>query len=243
MQEAKEAAESASHNKSQFLANISHEFRTPLNAIIGFSELMIEGHAGPLNTKQSRYTQNILISGKHLLDMINDILDLSKVEAGKFEIQPVWLPVKPLLAEVFQVIDSINRTKNVIIKLDVQDGLVSVYADPMRLKQILVNLLNNAVKFNRPNGNVMLRMSFSEEDGPILICQISDTGVGIPPEKLSHMFQEFYQANTSYTRSHEGTGLGLALTKRLVELHGGRISLESKVNQGTTVTFELPQPK
>lgn len=238
LKQAKEEAEIANRKKSEFLAMISHELRTPLNAVIGFSEMLVNGMGGrSLNEKEQRYLHNILISGNHLLELINELLDVSKVEANRMELSLEQVELKPLLEHSRMTVEELAKKKNVQLVFDIQPEIGSIQADPLRLKQILFNLLSNAIKFNHEGGRVTIKM-FPEEQW--LVCAIQDTGIGIPKDKWSELFQPFSQLDTSYARREEGTGLGLALTKHLVELHGGTITVESEVDIGSTFTFRLP---
>jgi PAS domain S-box-containing protein len=239
---AKEEVERASRLKSQFLSNMSHELRTPLNAVIGYSEMLALGMGGTLTEKQERYIQNITLSGRHLLDMVNEILDLSKIEAGKMDIQPEWIDLESFIFSIQEVFCSIAEQKQVQLCFDIQPDLEVILADPSRIRQIFYNLISNALKFNRIGGTVTLKLFQAFED-PYITFQVIDTGIGIPKSKKEKLFTEFYQVNNSSNRPHEGTGLGLSLTKRLVELHGGTITMESEENVGSTFTFTLPTPQ
>jgi signal transduction histidine kinase len=197
------------------------------------------GHAGSLKDKQLKYIHNVSVSGHHLLNMVNDILDLSKVEAGKLEIQIEAVPVQSLMAELETMVKTLAEKKEIQFKFDVQPGLTFIQADHVRIKQIFFNLLSNAIKFNHDHGFVFVRL-FKSNDEQWIVCEIQDTGMGIPKEKMGELFKEFYQVDFSFARQQEGTGLGLALTKRLVDLHKGKIEVESKVGVGSTFTVKLP---
>ncbi len=229
----------ASRHKSEFLASMSHELRTPLNSILGFAELLHDQTFGPLNEKQQRYVHNILVSGKHLLALINDILDLSKVEAGKLEFRPEPFDLKEALEGSLTVVASAASKKNLTLSLEVDQRLSTLTADPARFKQILYNLLSNAVKFTPEGGRVTV--TARPVEGTFVEIRVQDTGIGIRPEDLPKLFQEFTQLRSPLSKPHEGTGLGLALTKKLVERQGGRIWAESEgEGKGSTFTFLLP---
>jgi len=255
--------ESASRHKSEFLANMSHELRTPLNSIIGFAEVLLGQTADVLNEKQRRYLDNIHNSGRHLLQLVNDILDLSKVEAGKLTIRPQPLPVTSAVEEILVIVRGLAAKKRQTIATEIAPELPHLHADPVRFKQILFNLLSNAVKFTPDGGRITVSArrvtagNGSRGDPPgagrgpagapiareesILEIRVTDTGIGIKPEDLPRLFKEFLQLETAQSQGHEGTGLGLALTKRLVELHGGRIRAESDgKDKGSTFTLLLP---
>ena len=228
--------ERADQMKSEFLANMSHELRTPLNAIIGFSELLQEQFYGPLNKEQDDYLGNIRTAGEHLLGLINDILDLSKIEAGRMELDREELNLPRMLDASITIVKEKAHNNGVQLRVDAGDT-GTIAADARKLKQIIFNLLSNAVKFTPYGGLVTLT---ARTDGDIVEIAVSDTGVGISVEDQQKLFREFTQVDGSLSRRHEGTGLGLALTKRLVELHGGTITVHSAPGAGSTFTVRLP---
>jgi signal transduction histidine kinase len=233
--------EVASRHKSEFLANMSHELRTPLNSVIGFSELLLEQTVGSLNEKQARFLTNIQTSGKHLLQLISDILDLSKVEAGKVVLQPEPLPVATTLEDILVIARGLAHKKAQSVEAKIDLELPPLQADPVRFKQILFNLLSNAIKFTPEQGQVTLVARRAPESSELLEVCVTDTGIGIKAEDLPRLFQEFVQLEATAIKRHEGTGLGLAVTRRLVEMHGGRIWAESPgEGRGSTFTFVLP---
>jgi GAF domain-containing protein len=229
--------EAANRHKSEFLANMSHELRTPLNAIIGFSEVLGERMFGELNEKQAEYTEDILTSGRHLLSLINEILDLSKVEAGRMELEVATfdLPLAIDNARTFVRERAIKHGINLDVTVD--DRLGDFTGDERKIKQILLNLLSNAVKFTPEGGRIGINAR--QADGSVEIS-VSDTGIGIAPEDQAKIFEEFRQVGGDYAHKKEGTGLGLTLAKKFVELHGGRIWVESEVGKGSKFTFTLP---
>ncbi len=243
LREAKETAEAANRAKSDFLAKMSHELRTPLNSIIGFSEILEDQSAGPLNDKQHRYIGNVLLSGRNLLQLINDILDLSKVEAGRMELAPTAFHVKTALEQVGSIVGALADKKHLRVGSIVPDELPRLYADQPKFKQIMFNLLGNAIKFTPDGGRVEIAARelgrLNGNGRPWLELSVSDTGVGIAPEDHARIFNEFEQVGKS-SAEQQGTGLGLALTRKLVEMHGGRIWVESAVGQGSTFRFTLP---
>jgi len=228
--------ELASRLKSEFLASMSHELRTPLNAIIGFSDLLAEQVAGQLNPKQQAYTDHVRREGRHLLALINDILDLSKVEAGRLTVHRETVYVAGILAEALATISPVANLKHVTAHSAVGPDILA-FADPLRLKQILVNLLSNAVKFSPAGGRVGVE---ALERHGWLTVSVSDAGPGIPVEEQEAIFDAFYQAGPATAGVKEGTGLGLAITRRLVEEHGGRIWVESEPGKGARLSFALP---
>jgi signal transduction histidine kinase len=230
-----EELETASRHKSEFLATMSHELRTPLNAIIGFSQVLKERMYGELNPRQADYVDDVLSSGQHLLNLINDILDLAKVEAGRMELQPSTFALPDLLENAMSMVRERATRQGISVTIATDPSVGLVEADERKVKQILFNLLSNAVKFTPGGGQVTLAASAA--DGQVEIS-VRDTGVGISGEDQEKIFEEFYQVGAS--RTQEGTGLGLALTRRLVELHHGRLSVESEPGVGSTFTVTLP---
>ena len=239
LRQARAAAEAANHAKSDFLAKMSHELRTPLNSIIGFSEMLEDQTFGPLNEKQSRYVENVLNSGRQLLQLINDILDLSKVEAGRMELAVEQLDVARAVAEARSFMETQAAGKRHVLEVDVEEGLPTVFADEAKLRQILYNLLSNAIKFTPDGGRIRIRARRADAGEGIEIA-VTDTGIGIKPEDQARVFAEFEQLDAAYVREQQGTGLGLALTRKLVEMHGGRIWVESEVGRGSTFHLVLP---
>jgi len=237
IQEKSQQLEIANKHKSEFLANMSHELRTPLNAIIGFSEVLQEKLFGDVNEKQEDYLRDIHASGKHLLGLINDILDLSKVEAGRMELDLATFDVAAAMSNAMTLVRERAQRHNVTLRMDCDPALGQVTADERKVKQILVNLLTNAVKFTSDGGSV--DVSARREPDAIVIA-VRDTGIGIAPEDHETVFEEFRQVGRHYTNKQEGTGLGLTLTRRFVELHGGRIWVESEFGKGATFTFTIP---
>jgi len=216
---------------------MSHELRTPLHTIIGFAELLDEELEGALNEKQHRFIGHIHKDALHLLELINDLLDLSKIEAGKVELRPEFFALAPAVEDVLSSIRVRAQTKAIEIQSSL-DGIPEVHADRVRFKQILFNLLSNAVKFTRDGGNVQIRATASEH---VLEISVRDNGVGIPKDAHASIFDKFYQISAAVRGENEGTGLGLAITKVLIEQHGGRIWLESEPDQGSCFTFTLPR--
>lgn len=230
-------AEEASQSKSEFLANMSHELRTPLNAINGFSDIMKKELFGPLgDPRYKEYVNDILFSGQHLLSLINDILDMSKIEAGKMTLNTEMLQINDIIAQVIRIVRGRadeNRLKIVFQEIEAK----AIEADPRAVKQVLLNLMTNAIKFTPEGGVVNVAV---EPKSAGLIIRVSDTGIGISKEDINRLAQPFEQIDSQHSRQHEGTGLGLALSKSLVELHGGNFKIESVLGEGTTVIFTLP---
>jgi signal transduction histidine kinase len=227
--------ETASQHKSEFLASMSHELRTPLNAVIGFSQVLRQQMFGELNEKQVEYVDDILSSGQHLLNLINDILDLAKVEAGRMELQPAPFALPETLRNAMAMIRERATRQDVTLTVEIDDSVGEIDADERKIKQILFNLLSNAVKFTPSGGTVTLA---ARTDGRGAIISVRDSGVGISADEQARIFEDFYQLSPGMTQ--EGTGLGLALTKRLVDLHGGELTVESAPGAGSTFTVWLP---
>jgi len=228
--------EVASQHKSEFLANMSHELRTPLNAIIGFSEVLTERMFGDLNEKQEEYLKDIHASGQHLLYLINDILDLSKIEAGRMELELTDFDLPTAIDNALILVRERAGRRGITLQATVDERLGEVRADERKIRQVTLNLLSNAIKFTPEGGRI--EVWAVPVDGSVEVS-VSDTGVGIAPEDQEAVFEEFRQVGTSAAKQ-EGTGLGLTLCKRFVELHGGRIWVTSQVGVGSTFTFRLP---
>jgi two-component system CheB/CheR fusion protein len=228
----------AARVKSEFLANMSHELRTPLNSINGFSEVLYDETFGPLNEKQKKYVNNILISGKHLLLLINQILDMAKIESGKMKLALSNLPMKNLLSEISLLVADMAGKKKLQLLLEIEEDLPDIEADELKVKEIIYNLLSNVVKFTPEGGKIGMR---AKKAGPDIEIVVWDTGVGIASENMDKIFEGFFRVDTPYSRLTEGTGLGLPISKKLVELHGGKFSVESEgINRGTLVRFTFP---
>ena len=223
--------------KTRFLANMSHELRTPLNGIIATASALREKIFGDVNDKQEKYLQNILSSSNHLLQLINDILDITKIEAGKMTLTLERYPLKEVIDDSFQIVKSMAFRKNINVVFDLVPEDFILEADPKKLKQILYNLFSNSIKFTPEGGQVTVESRLFED---FVRISVKDNGIGIREEDQERVFKEFEQVDNSYERQYEGTGLGLPLTKKLVELHGGDVFLKSKVGVGTEVTFTIP---
>ena len=228
--------EVASRHKSEFLASMSHELRTPLNAVIGFSEVLLERMFGDLNERQDEYLRDILASGRHLLELLNDVLDLSKVEAGAMELALAPVDIAVVVDHCVALMRERATSRGLWLAAEVSPGIGHLTADELRLKQILLNLLSNAVKFTPSGGSIDVT---AQQDGEQVVIQVIDSGVGIPTDDQERIFDSFQQAGRSASRV-EGTGLGLTLCKRIVELHGGQIAVASVEGAGSTFTVRLP---
>jgi len=229
--------EAANRHKSEFLANVSHELRTPLNAIIGFSEVLGERMFGELNEKQAEYTEDILSSGRHLLSLINDILDLSKIEAGRMELELMKFDLPSAVENALILVRERATRHGIKLERAIDERLGDFTGDERKVKQILVNLLSNSVKFTPEGGKIHVNASLN--NGSVIIS-IADTGIGIAKEDQEAIFEEFRQVGSNYAQKREGTGLGLTLTRKFVEMHGGKIWVESELGKGATFTFTLP---
>ncbi len=235
--EALRRAELASTSKSQFLASMSHELRTPLNAILGYSEMLTLGIGGTPSAKQKEYARYIHQSGSHLLSIIGDILDLSKIEAGQFVLYDEETPIAPLIDSCVLMVRERASAKGLILRTKIPPCLPVLRVDPLRMKQIVLNLLSNAIKFTEL-GSVTFTASFDEAKG--LVLAVSDTGIGMSDGELATALEPFGQVQNALTKNHDGTGLGLPIARHLVELHGGTLSLTSQKGHGTTVSVVIP---
>jgi len=243
LEKAKDVAESANRAKSQFLANISHELRTPLNAIIGFSSILMNQLFGPLgDNKYLEYSKDINESGTHLLDIINDILDLSKAEAGKLSINYEEVHIGKSVNKCVTILAERAEKGQVTISVDIPKHLPPIIVDRLRFIQILLNIMSNAVKFTEPGGRVHVSAKLNEagQDGGEFVVMVQDTGIGMSQEDLGKAFQSFGQVDSGLNRKYEGTGLGLPLTRKLMELHYGRIEMESELGKGSLVRLIFP---
>jgi signal transduction histidine kinase/ActR/RegA family two-component response regulator len=228
--------EVASRHKSEFLASMSHELRTPLNAVIGFSEVLLDQMFGELNERQSEYLRDIWTSGRHLLELLNDILDLSKVEAGEMQLDQAAFAVSDAITQAVKLVRERAQAHGIVLLVEVDDDVGEIEADELRFRQVLLNLLSNAVKFTPDGGEVRLA---AHRSGAELTVTVTDTGIGVSPEDRERIFESFQQGRRG-TPKEEGTGLGLSLTRRIVELFGGRLWMESVVDVGSTFGFTIP---
>jgi len=229
----------ANRLKSEFLANMSHELRTPLNAIIGFSQLMYDGKVGSIAANHQEYLGDILGSARHLLQLINDVLDLAKVEAGKMEFSPEPVHLTKIIGEVRQVIQSLSASKRLAVEIEVSAAVEKLIIDPAKLKQVLYNFLSNAIKFTPAEGHITVRALAERNDSFRL--EVEDTGIGIEEKEIGKLFVEFQQLEAGTTKKHQGTGLGLALTKKIVEAQGGRVGVKSTPDEGSVFYAVLPR--
>ncbi len=237
---ARAEAEAANKAKSAFLAVMSHELRTPLNAILGFSEMIRDQALGrDAIDKYSEYARDVYNSGKYLLDLIGDILDIAKIEAGKLELAPDWIDLRHLLSSICSLVREQAANRGLLIDFDRNNLPPKLFADERAMKKILYNLISNAIKFTKPGGSITLRALQAEDDA--IEIAVIDTGIGIPPEQIDRLLRPFEQIDNRYRHSEGGTGLGLSVVTALADLHGGGVSIASTVGVGTTITVRLPQ--
>jgi signal transduction histidine kinase len=235
----KRSAQEANRMKSEFLANMSHELRTPLNAIMGFAKLMVHGKVGPVSAQQQEFLGDILKSSNHLLQLINDVLDLAKVEAGRMEFHPEPIDLAQLVGEVRDILRAVAAGKQIRIDTTIDSTCGGLELDPGKLKQVLYNYLSNALKFTPDSGRVFIRVRPEGLDS--FRVEVEDTGIGIRPEDVRNLFTEFRQLDSSASKKYQGTGLGLALTRRITEAQGGRVGVHSLVGKGSTFFVVLPR--
>jgi signal transduction histidine kinase len=238
---AKEEAESAALAKSEFLASMSHELRTPLNAIMGFSDMISNAALGPIDPRYRDYGLDIHQSGQHLLSLVNDVLDLSKLESGRFELHEERIDIAEVMDGCRTMVVGLAREANVKLTFDLALESHFVWADPLRLKQIVVNLLSNAIKFTAAGGHVIVSAVIG--DAGETVIEVQDNGVGMRPEDVGKALEPFGQINNAWNRKHGGTGLGLPVVKHLAELHGGSLNIASEFGVGTTVSVCLPSAR
>ena len=237
---AKVGAETANRTKSEFLANMSHELRTPLNAILGFSEILKTEMFGPIDERYRAYGTDVFTSGSHLLKLINQILDLSKLEAGQVELEEEEVDIAAVFLACRRLIEAQAEKSRIQVSAALAHDLPLIRADDRRIRQVVINLLSNAVKFTPEGGHV--RFAACRENGGVALA-VTDTGIGMSPQDIPKALEPFGQIDSKISRKYEGTGLGLPLVKHLIELHGGQLTIESKVNVGTTVIVTLPKER
>ncbi len=241
LRDAKASADASNRAKSAFLASMSHELRTPLNAILGFSDLLAMELVGPLNEVQREYIDNVSVSGRHLLELVNEVLDLSKIEAGRLELLLTWVPASSLIHGVLREVAGLALARAVEFTIEGAEGSPDIYVDPVRMRQVLFNLLSNAVRFSPARGRVRVQTTFEDDLARIAV---SDSGPGIREEDIHRLFKAYEQIESSGDFPGQGTGLGLTLSRRLVEMQGGTLVVASVHGQGATFTIELPlRPK
>jgi signal transduction histidine kinase len=233
---ARQAAVQANRLKTEFINNMSHELRTPLNAVINFTRIVTDAHAGPVNEQQKTFLGYVHDSGQHLLGLINDILDLAKIESGKMELRREPTAIEPILKGVMSTAIGLTRDKGIALRQEIAPDLPTLFIDGTRVRQVLLNVLSNAAKFTE-QGTITLRAERNEED---VLVAVQDTGVGIPPDDIHKVFEEFRQVDNPLSTTAGGTGLGMPISRRFVQLHGGRMWIESEPGAGTTVFFTLP---
>ena len=234
--DAMQKAQAADRIKSAFLATMSHELRTPLNSIIGFTGIMLQGLAGPLNSEQQKQMSMVQNSSRHLLALINDVLDISKIEAGQLELSNSQFNLNDSVEKMVKLVSPLAEKKRLRVVNKMESDDMAVYSDKLRFEQIILNLLNNAIKFT-DEGEVTIK---GRRTGDMYEISVSDTGIGINSDKLNELFQPFHQIDTGLARKHEGTGLGLSICRKLLDLMSGSISLESQFGLGSTFTITLP---
>ncbi|MEI6260177.1 MAG: PAS domain-containing sensor histidine kinase [Deltaproteobacteria bacterium] len=243
LKEAMSLVKVASDAKSSFLASISHELRTPMNSIIGFSDVLAEEYVGPLNDKQREYVGDILDSAKHLLLLIDDILDVSRIESGRMTMEPDMVKLSDLLEDsLIMVREKVGKHSIAIrIEMEAQTSDIKIVADPQKLKQVLFNLISNAVKFTPNGGDIIIKTGFADHDSKTIQIIVEDSGIGIAPEYLEKIFENFFQVQGGILDKTRGAGLGLSLVRQLVEMHGGRVWAESSgIGNGSRFVVELP---